>query len=510
MPPAAVEQLSAKVHSILAAWIHELLAIELKFMEMTGDYGTFSPRAVLQHAYYTLLGASVDQKLSHEDVRAGNNMWRTLAAPYEAQLAILAAQRGQAPPHVLAALDFEPLRILGVPVLAIGGSAEHTSINTANSMLERLQSDVRLRVIYVHTAPQLLMARVDFAQSEGTNVYVRQELARTAQLPFQMSSTQDVGGQGLVIFRCDCHQFLARCKWNLDTIAAKAWDPTTYGPTQKIVALLWTLDPEHQGPAATALQHLLETSHNYQHAEARFTAGALSPADRGLLHALVSHFPELDDMYALLIDTLGTQLSPSFVARMAQLPPAQALTRLLMHATDAWFGPDRAYTMGTLAMLLASVTGSGAELDTQLLAKRVIPATASLVTGLLTRLCQQVRAHLEQATYAVQEHTCKFDEFSRALEQHYATTKSWSPGSLELEACSWTTVLRFAMRTPTGLCLQALKDAALADFAAYVCTELLQVPPEPSASTADIVHTHVFPRWDAFVQSVAAAHQSTD
>mgnify|MGYP001341660053 CR=1 FL=1 len=494
--------LAAAVEDLVALHVHIMLAVQLQYMEIQHQYHSFTRNAVLQSAYFALLRLEPTTTLTAVHVATAEHRWRALVEPYRD--AVVTAALTREPMWRTFGTCPGPLLVLDEPVLHLGGPADAPGSQTTNALLARLGSPLRVREIQVGTETQLLLAEPNWPRCDGNSVFVHRERARTALLPYQLSSTQDVGGPQLTIYRSDAHAFLAHNKWNTDTIVQRVWDAASYGPTQKVVLALWRAHPDFAADPTMvhlATTHLQESSRNYQVSESRFSAAVLSPPDRGLLHGLASHFQAVEDIHTLLVDTLGTRLNVSFVAKLALLPPPMATIRLLMYVTDVWFGVDRVYMAGALSMLLAALQPGRASLDSLLLAHTISPRVAALLTDLLADLCVRARHTLTSMDYQLNNIIYSHADMSTALRAHYAQTKPWEPGSLEYEASYWTTVVRFALDSPGATALFALVADTASTFLAQMA-QLAHLPVQPPASLAYLV-PHILHAWDSFMRHLA-------
>jgi hypothetical protein len=308
---------ASKVEAAIAGRIYDILCRQLARSEREGTYNVLSRSAMRRHTACVMLGKDPTYTLTQADMALFDTLWRWVAV-----------SRGKT----------------GRPTL---------DPVAANQQLREAGSSLRVVTCSVYGSIELLLYEPDASGNVG------KEVARTALLDYSVTSVPTAEGP---IIRAEAIRFVLDTKWNPGRIRMYGRNPKSYGQTQQLaIAMLGQTNSKEKTRAFLA-QHLHEVPTVRFRSERAIRAGPLTPAQCDRLFAWFQHYPDVRDMYALLVDLVpGSPAGPGPQGLLAGLladyerDARVARVRLLLYLSDAWVSAGRLQTVLVLALCAAGV-----------------------------------------------------------------------------------------------------------------------------------------------------------
>jgi hypothetical protein len=324
----------------------------------------------------------------------------------------------------------------------------------ANKFLEIVGSKLRLRLCVLGSSTELLLGELVWEKCTASVIVVGTERSRTAMLAFEVASTQDTAENPVKMFRTESTAFIVHHKWDVSRIERRDWNPATYGPTQKL-AIALASQRFGSGDALLAFlrEHCTKSLVEYQAGEQLINTCTFTSVIRGIQHALFSRHVLLEDMHSWLVDTVQRPTCGGILHTILQSheqSPDLACIRLLMYATDTWFGENRLYTVLMMGcMVAASSAAGGLRVD---ILRKILLDTHALAVSALNRIAERAHRRFRKAHYWVLSHQLNFDSIARILANQYRRNDGHvDETSLRFNSSFWMNILGYYVRLTNGV-----------------------------------------------------------
>jgi hypothetical protein len=501
------------VESMLAAFIEQMLVIQLKFVEIRRDYKLLSKDSIDRHAACIMLRKGPTYRPSLADMERYRKMCDAKIAPFLSDL------HEYTRPSLLQFFEQQlgTLYIFGVPVMSTRVMRTEPGWRQANKFLEIVGSKLRMRLCVLGSSTELLLAEPVMELCTPTVFVVGVERARTAMLAFEVASTQDTAENPVKMFRTESTAYIVHYKWDLPRILERGWDPNTYGPTQKMIVVMarTVFNGDDAAVHAFMRKHCTDSMLEYQMGEELVNRRVFGPVDRGILHALFSKHVPLEDMHSWLVDTVQQANSDSgilkTILKLRSTEPDKAHIRLLMYVTDTWFGKDRLYTVLMIGSVAAAIDENGIDFDRL---DAILAAAHNLTVDALGQMAATAQERFRRAQYRVLNQMLSFDAISQILiGQYIRNDGSADETSLRFNSSYWMNVMGYYLRLTNepGMLDEEIilrVHAFLGDVTALFCQHNPSLQDAAQACHSDLpsrisVCFSVFASvWDAFLKKM--------
>lgn len=454
------------VESMFSAFIHRMLVVQIKYIEITNGYKLLSKDSIHRHAACSLLNKGPTHALSTKDFRDFHGMYAKMVAPFEKEI------REYDRPSLLQFFEKQlgTLYIFGIPVLSTRVMRTEPGWREANKFLEIVGSKLRMRLCVLGSSAELLLGELVLEKCTANIIVMGAERARTAMLAFEVASTQDTSETPVKMFREESTAFIVHHKWNKARILERVWNKHTYGPTQKVAVLLAEiilqsenlyaripanvkkiLDCSKDKMGELLRYHCIESIIEYQVGEGYVNKFTFSPLVRGILHSMFSLRVPFEDMHSYITDTVSRPVGGGILYEILQLRfkhPELALLRALMYVTDTWFGDDRLYTVMMIGGFVASVVDNKLDLNRL---EMVVLRLHRMTVKTLEKLAARVEKRFKEAKYRVLSHLLDFDSISTILTRQYHRNDGHvDESSLRFNSSFWMNILGYYIRLTNG------------------------------------------------------------
>lgn len=444
--PTEAQYVREAVESMLAAFVEKMLVIQLEFVEMHNDYKLLSKASIDRHAACIMLKKDPTHHPSLVEMETYRKMRAAKVAPFLTDL------HSYTMPSLLQFFEKQlgTLYIFGVPVMSTRVMRTEPGWRQANKFLEIVGSKLRMRLCVLGSSTELLLAEPVMERCTPAIFVAGAERARTAMMAFEMASTQDTAENPVKMFRTESTKYIVHYKWNLASILDRAWNPTTYGPTQKLIVVMArsVFNGDDTAVHEFMRMHCTDSMLEYQMGEEIVNRRVFQPRVRGVLHAMFSKHVPLEDMHSWLVDTVQQANSDSGILRTIlksrDTEPDKAHIRLLMYVTDTWFGSNRLYTTLMIGSVVAAIGENGVDF---VRLGTILADTHSLTVNALEQMAVLAQERFRSAQYRVLGNMLSFDSISQILTRQYVRNDgSVDETSLRFNSSYWSNVMGYYFR----------------------------------------------------------------